>query len=336
MRVFISGVAGFLGSWLAEEFLKHDWEVIGADTLLGGYESNVPKGVNFYQADCSDFYMMNHMVEGCDVVYHCAASAYEGLSVFSPTIVTKNIYLTTAALVAAACNNKVKRFVYCSSMARYGDNPVPFTEDMPTRPMDPYALAKVSSEALVRMMSNVHDLEYVIAVPHNIYGPRQKYDDPYRNVASIFINTMLRGNQPYIYGDGEQRRCFSFIRDDVSVLYSLAVLPREKVVGQVFNVGPDKEFVTINQLAQLVAEVLGATLDPIHVKGRPLEVKYANCSADKARRELGYEATWSLRDGLTETAEWIRKVGPKPFTYHIAPEIVNDNLPVTWKEKLFK
>ena len=335
-RVFISGVAGFLGSWLAEEFLSRGWEVVGADTLLGGYESNVPRGVNFYKGDCSDFYLMNQLLDGCDVVYHCAASAYEGLSVFSPAIVTKNTYLTTAALVAAAVNRRVGRFVYLSSMARYGDNPVPFTEEMEPKPQDPYALAKVSSEQLIRMMGAAHGLEWVIAVPHNIYGPRQKFDDPYRNVVSIFINLMLQGKVPFVYGDGEQKRCFSYIADDVPVLAALAAAPRRKVAYEIFNVGPDREFVTINQLAGIVAEVLGLELDPIHVGDRPLEVKMANCSADKVRGVLGYASTWSLKDGVRATADWIRKQGPRRFIYHIEPEIVNDNLPVTWKEKLFK
>jgi UDP-glucose 4-epimerase len=336
IRVFISGCAGFLGSWLAEEFLAKGWEVVGADNLLGGYESNIPQGVDFTEADCDDFEDIEELLEGCDVVYHCAASAYEGLSVFSPTIVTKNTYLTTAALVAAAVDHKVGRFVYLSSMARYGDNAVPFTEAMYPRPLDPYAIAKVASEQLIETMGRAHGLEWVVAVPHNIYGPHQKYDDPFRNVVSIFINTMLRGNQPYIYGDGNQRRCFSFILDDIPVLASLATAPKEKVVGQVFNIGPDKEFVTINELARVVAEVLGFDLHPRHILDRPLEVKNANCSADKARHILGYSTSYSLKQGVAATADWIQRAGPKPFVYHIEPEIVNQKLPATWRDRLFQ
>ena len=335
-RVFISGIAGFIGSHLADAFLAQDWEVVGADSLVGGYKTNVPKGAEFREGDCSDYALMNELLEGCDAVFHCAASAYEGFSVFAPTLVTKDTYLTTAALVAAACNRKVGRFVYCSSMARYGDNAVPFVESMYPRPLDPYAIAKVASEQLIQTMGAAHRLEWVVAVPHNIFGPRQKYDDPYRNVVSIFINTMLQGRQPYIYGDGRQRRCFSYIADDVDVLASLATEPKEKVVGQVFNIGPDREFVTVGQLASRVATVLGLDLKPHYVGSRPLEVRDANCSADKARRVLGYSPTWSLKDGVKATADWIREQGPKPFVYHIEPEIVNDSMPVTWKDRLFK
>jgi UDP-glucose 4-epimerase len=336
-RVFISGIAGFLGSHLADEFLGRGWEVVGADSLVGGYRSNIPADATFYPLDCSDYHLMDRVLKRhpCDTVYHCAASAYEGLSVFSPTIVTRNTYLTTAALVAAAVNNRVGRFVYCSSMARYGDSPVPFTEDMEPKPRDPYALAKAAGEDLLRMMGDAHGMDWVVAVPHNIYGPRQKYDDPYRNVVSIFINLMLRGLQPYIYGDGLQKRCFSYIADVAPVLASLATLPREKVVGQVFNIGPDGEFVTINELARVVAEALGLEFRARHVEGRPLEVRLANCSADKARRVLGYSPVWALADGVKATADWIREQGPKPFVYHIQPEIVNERLPATWKERLF-
>jgi len=175
----------------------------------------------------------------------------------------------------------------------------------------------------------------VIAVPHNIYGPRQKYDDPFRNVVSIFINTMLRGKQPYVYGDGTQKRCFSYIKDDVPILYRLAVEDKQKVAGQVINVGPDREFVTINQLVATVASVVGVDAAPIHVKDRPLEVRNANCSADKARRVLQYNPVWSLHDGVKELAEWIRLSGVREFNYHIEPEIWNDNMPVTWRDRLF-
>jgi len=166
-----------------------------------------------------------------------------------------------------------------------------------------------------------------------VIGPRQKYDDPYRNVASIMINLMLQGRQPIIYGDGNQKRCFSFVQDDVEILKQLAT--DDRVCSEVINVGPDEEFVTVNELAQIIGEILEIDVDPVYVAGRPQEVLLANCSADKARRLLGYRPQVSLRDGLVSIVEYIRKRGPRPFKYHIDLEIINDRTPETWRKKLF-
>lgn len=334
MKVFITGVAGFLGSHLADAMLKEGHEVSGCDNLIGGYLDNVPDDVDFYQVDCNYLNTMNKLLKGVDIVYHTACTAYEGLSVFSPHLVSQNTYLNTASVATAAVAQGVKRFVYCSSMARYGHQEVvPFTEDMTCKPQDPYGISKVASEQLLKCLSEVHGMEVVIAVPHNIIGPRQKYDDPYRNVASIMINLMLQGRQPIIYGDGNQKRCFSFVQDDISCLEKLAF--QENVAGEIVNIGPDEEFVTINELAKTIAGLLDFDLNPIYVPDRPQEVKLATCSAEKARKLLGYHTQYTLQQGLSEMIDYIKQKGPKKFRYHLDVEIVNDRTPKTWTNKLF-
>jgi UDP-glucose 4-epimerase len=333
-KVFITGVAGFLGSHLADRCLKLGYEVSGCDNLIGGYLDNVPDGVEFHQYDCQYLNSMKKIMKDVDTVYHCAATAYEGLSVFAPHLITQNTFQITSTVITAAISSNVRRFVYCSSMARYGEQPtVPFTEDMLPHPQDPYGIAKLAGEHLLKNLSEVHGMEYVIAVPHNIIGTRQKYDDPYRNVASIMINLMLQGRQPIIYGDGEQKRCFSFVGDDIQILEKLITAPN--VVGEVINIGPDEEFVSINELAKVVAKILNFKLDPIYVPGRPQEVKLATCSAEKARKLLGYKTEYTLERGLTEMAEWIQEKGPKKFRYTFDIEIVNKKTPKTWTEKMF-
>ena len=332
--IFITGVAGFLGSHLAEHFLKQGHRVIGCDTLIGGYLDNVPAGVEFHTIDCSDRAGMLQIMRGTDVVYHTAALAYEGLSVFSPYLVSNNIYSSSISVMSAAISNRVKRVIYCSSMARYGTQPtVPFTEDMKPLPQDPYGISKYAAELTLRNLAEVHGIELVIAVPHNIIGPRQKYDDPYRNVASIMINMMLQGRQPIIYGDGSQMRCFSFVNDVVDPLLRMAV--QDDVVGETINIGPDEEFITINDLAKTIAKILDFKLDPTYMPGRPQEVKNATCSAEKARKLLGYKTSTNLEDGLRSMIEYIKNRGVKPFRYHLELEIVSDKTPRTWKEKLF-
>lgn len=334
MKIFITGVAGFLGSHLADAMLAEGHEVIGVDNLIGGYLDNVPDGVDFYQVDCQYFNTMNKLMKGVDIVYHTACTAYEGLSVFSPQLVCQNTYQITASVASAAVAQGVKRFVYCSSMARYGmQEVVPFTEDMTPKPQDPYGISKLAAENLLRCLAKVHGMELVIAVPHNIIGPRQKYDDPYRNVASIMINLMLQGRQPIIYGDGFQKRCFSFVGDDIACLKAIAF--QDNVVGEIINIGPDEEFVTINTLAKTIADILEFQLAPIYVPDRPQEVKLATCSADKARKMLGYHTEYTLRRGLEEMADYIRTRGAKKFRYHLDVEIINDKTPKTWTNKMF-
>lgn len=334
MKVFITGIAGFLGSHLADALLAEGHEVAGCDNLIGGYLDNVPDGAEFFQVDCKYLNTMNKLMQGVDVVYHTACTAYEGLSVFSPNLVCQNTYQITASVASAAVAQRVKRFVYCSSMARYGtQDRVPFTEEMIPKPQDPYGISKLAAEQLLQCISEVHGMELVIAVPHNIIGPRQKYDDPYRNVASIMINLMLQGRQPIIYGDGMQKRCFSFIQDDIACLMKLAF--QEGLAGEIINIGPDEEFVTINELASVIADILHFDVAPIYVQGRPQEVKLATCSAEKARKLLGYKTQYTLRQGLQEMVQYISQRGPKKFRYHLDVEIVNGKTPQTWTGKMF-
>ncbi|MDO8631037.1 MAG: NAD-dependent epimerase/dehydratase family protein, partial [Phycisphaerales bacterium] len=272
------------------------------------------------------------LTKDSDIVYHCAAIATEGLSVFSPTIIAKHVYENTAGILAGSATNGVGRFVFCSSMARYGTGDPPFREDQPARPEDPYGIAKYAAELLTANVCETHGIEHIIAVPHNIIGPKQKYDDPYRNVASIMINLMLQGRQPVIYGDGEQRRTFSFVQDCVDPLVKMGTMAGFN--GAIINIGPDEETVTINQLARMLAQILDFDLRPVYVEARPREVREAICSADKARRLLGYETKVSLREGLQSIVDWVRANGPKPFDYHLPLEIDSPMVPRTWREHL--
>ncbi len=333
MKIFISGIAGFLGSHLADQFIKDGHHVVGCDSLIGGELDNVPEKAEFYQYDCCFRNSMLKITKDCDIVYHAAATAYEGLSVFSPHLITQNIVTGSVSLFSAAIENKVKRIIFCSSMARYGTNVTPFQEDYKPAPQDPYGIAKVAAENILINLCKVHNIEYVIAVPHNIIGPRQKYDDPYRNVASIMINLMLQKRQPIIYGNGEQKRCFSYIDDDLYCLKEMAL--KENVVGEIINIGPDEEFITINQLAEKISNHLQFNLNPTYVKGRPQEVLEATCSANKARKLLNYKTKTSLDEGLSKMIEFIKKKGVKKFRYHLDLEIINSLTPKTWKDKLF-
>ena len=330
-KILVTGVAGFLGSHLAEQLANLGHEVVGIDSMIGGYKDNIPKNIKFHNIDCCDFEKVKVVMSNVEVVYHCAATAHEGLSVFSPFEITKNNYLASVSIFSAAINHKVKRIIFCSSMARYGGQITPFLESMKATPVDPYAISKVAAEDVLINLCELNNVEWVIAVPHNIIGPRQKYDDPFRNVVSIMINRMLQGKAPIIYGDGEQKRCFSYIDDCLSCL--IPMLDQKNLNKEIINIGPDEEFVTINKIAEICSNITGANLPPIYKPGRPKEVKHATCSADKARKLLNYKTSVSLNDGIQKTFDYIKKRGTKPFDYNIEIEIKNELTPKTWTKK---
>lgn len=333
MNVLVTGVAGFMGSHLADEFIKRGHRVVGIDNLVGGYYDNVPDAVEFYAKDLGDFDAVANHFEGIDLVVHTACTAYEGLSVFSPALVTRNTSHITTVALSASIKAGVKKFVHMSSMARYGTQEiVPFTEEMTPKPQDPYGIAKYASELLIKNICETHGMKYVILVPHNIIGPRQKYDDPFRNVASIMVHRMLQGKQPIIYGDGSQMRCFSFMQDVIDPL--MVACETDIVDGMIINIGPDEEFITINELAIKIAKILDFDLDPIYMPGRPQEVLNANCSANLAREVLGYKTKKSLDSGLEDLCNWIKSQGVKKFNYHLPLEFITDKTPRTWVDHI--
>ena len=331
--LFISGVGGFLGSHLADWALNQNYRVIGCDNFASGSKENVPKGVEFYEYDLQDFEKNNKYLKDVDVVFHAAALPYDSLSVCSPYEITCHTYSLTASLLSASIQNNIRRFVFCSSMSRYGNQTSPFTEDMLPKPVTPYGIAKLSGETLLRNLAEIYSFEYVICVPHNIFGPRQRYDDPYRNAVSILINRMLQDKPPIVYGDGEQKRCFSPIKDVVSVFESL--LFSDKVNAQVINVGPDREHITINQLIALLNRIMGKSLKPLYIKIRPQEVKKAFCNITKARQLLNYNPQTSFEEALRELVAWVQSKGPKEFSYSRQMEILNEKTPEAWVKKLF-
>jgi len=334
MHIFITGIAGFLGSNLAEYYLKKNFTVSGCDNLIGGSLDNIDQNkINFFKADCEDLDTMKRIIKGADILCHAAAYAHEGLSSFSPVLISNNNVTGSVSVFTAAIINKVKRIVYCSSMARYGSIKIPFREDDELKPVDPYGVSKVAAENILKILSKTHNVEYNIAVPHNIIGPRQKYDDPYRNVVSIMINLMLQKRNPIIYGDGNQKRTFSDIDDCIYCLDKLLTDPN--VVSQVINIGPDEEYVSINELYRLLSNKLKFNLEPKYLEDRPNEVKEATCSADKARKILGYKTSVSLDKSLDKMINYISNKGPKAFQYNYPLEINNEKTPLAWKERLF-
>lgn len=332
MKVYITGVAGFLGSHLASVFIDKGYKVAGCDNYIGGYPDNCPKGVDFIcESILSIDSIRNHMQDS-DLVIHTAALAYEGLSVFSPKLITENIYAGTMSVASAAISAKVKKFINCSSMARYGNISAPFRETDKCNPVDPYGLAKLQAERALNLLSDIHGIDVVHIVPHNIIGTRQVYTDPYRNVVSIFINSLLLNKKLIIYGDGKQSRSFSPVNSCLDAITRVIEIPGNK---QVFNIGPEGNEISIKELAEKV--MLHTNIDGrIHyLPDRPREVKHAWCSNQLAKDTLDYNPQVSIDDTIKEMVQWIKNRGVFEFNYTLPVEIIDERTPKTWTAKLY-
>lgn len=341
MKVLVTGSAGFLGYHISKRLLMLGHEVVGIDNYVGGDALNTDDLKRHHQSEFSFVrgnltsehavkYLFAH--HKFDVIFHTACYPHEGLSVASPYLITKSVTNATTLLLSSAVNGRVKRFVNFSSMARYGSQPrYPFNEWMSPNPVDPYGAAKYAAELQVKSICDAYGVKWVNLIPHNIYGPFQKYDDPYRNVAAIMVNRVLQGKQPIIYGDGSQRRCFSFVMDLLPAIVDCGLTGVAD--GLTLNIGPEEPFITIKDLAYTICGIAGVEFKPAFVPARPCEVTHANCSSELARSVLGVKFDTPLKDGLTILYNWIRTRGPKPFKFHLPLEIDHEKVPATWRER---
>lgn len=326
-KILVTGALGFIGSHLLDKLTSEGHDVYGIDDLSGGHASNMNNGF-YYILDCRDAKKVNDTVKEIkpEIIYHLAANAAENKAQFSPIDITTRNYNTFLNVLVAGLNNGMKRIVVTSSNAVYGGIESPFHEYDTPEPEDLYGLSKLQMEKTLHILSRVHNFEYVIARPHNVYGPRQSMTDPYRNVVMIWMNKLLH-NEPYtIYGDGSMKRCYTYVDDLVDGLYKLGF---ESVNKEVFNLGAD-EAVSLKELSDALQEVTGGTIPPQFLPARPQEVKDAVPSHDKAKEILGYKTTIDLKEGIKRTWEWAKGMGPQEPLYTDF-EIDSPKIPANWR-----
>ncbi len=339
-RILVTGAAGFMGSHLVDHLVAQGHEVYGVDDMSGGFWRNINPRSHFTKLDLRETEATREYIRAVrpQILYHLAADATEGRSQFTPIQCTQRNYLAYLNTLVPAIECGLERVVLTSSMSVYGAQEPPFSEEMEPRPEDIYAVAKAAMEKATQILSEVHGFEYVIIRPHNVYGPRQNIADPYRNVIGIFINRLLQGRHFFIYGDGEQKRAFTYI-DDFTPYIAIAGF-KAGCAGEIINVGPREE-VTINELADLLLRIFydGRTpppqVMPVHLPPRPKEVKEAYCTADKAERLLGYHTSVDLETGLRRTIAWARELGPQEPRYlEEGLELTGERVPVAWRDRL--
>ena len=301
MNILITGVAGLLGSNLADWIVANtEHKVVGIDDLSGGYRDHVNNLVNFY-----DYNILNDDIEklfesyNFDIVYHFAAYAAEGLSPFVRQFNYKNNLVTTSKLVTLSIKYNVSRLVFTSSMAVYGNNTVPFKEMYAPQPIDPYGNAKMACERDIQIAGEQHGLDWCIIRPHNVYGEKQNIWDKYRNVLGIWMNKHLNGEPVTLFGDGSQRRAFSYIGDSVEPLWKAGI--DDRASKQIINLGGITD-VSIKEAADTLIEVMGGgkivELEQRH------EVHSAYSTYRKSVELLDFEHKTNLKEGLTKMWKW--------------------------------
>ena len=304
MKILITGVAGLLGSRLADWILENtNNEVVGIDDLSGGYDININSKVKFYKFDLVNLNELEGVFknENIDVVYHFAAYAAEGLSPFIRKYNYENNLIASTNLITKSIQYNIKRFVFASSMSVYGNKyDPPFSEDLQQFPIDPYGIAKFSVEQDLRVAYEQHGLKYTIIRPHNFYGVNQNIWDKYRHVLGIWMYQILNNQRPTIFGDGEQKRAFSYVDDSLIPFWNAS--QKEKCIGETINLGGIYEN-TINEACNTLIKITGTNLKPKYLESRH-EVKYAWSTWEKSVELLDFRHSIDLEEGLSKMWEW--------------------------------
>jgi UDP-glucose 4-epimerase len=300
-KIVITGGAGFIGSHLAEELTRQDHHVIILDDLSTGRKENAEAllskdNAEFIQGSITELSLLQKIFLGIDFVFHQAAVTSVPRSIKNPQLAHEVNATGTLNVLLAARENGVRKVIYASSSSVYGDTPtLPKKEDMPPNPQSPYAVSKLTGEYYCRVFQRVYGLPTVCLRYFNVYGPRQDPDSPYAAVIPAFLKKLFQGDSPVIYGDGEQTRDFTFVKDAVAA----NILAAESEATGTFNVGRGDR-ISINELAGLAVRLVGNNVEPVYEEPRPGDVKHSLADISRLKAS-GYRPKFSLEEGLRET-----------------------------------
>lgn len=313
MKALITGGAGFIGSHLAQALCRRGARVVIVDDLSSGALTNLAwrqpgDEIEFIQGECGDQSVLQRALPGCEWVFHQAAVASVPLSVAKPVETNQANLTATVALLAASRSAGVKRFVFASSSAIYGDSPAPQKRETdPPWPLSPYALQKYAGERYAQLFHTSHGLETVSLRYFNVFGPRQSFNSPYSGVIARFCTAAL-ANQPItVFGDGQQTRDFVYVENVVQANLLVAEAPVEAVAGRFFNIAGG-ESISLLQLVEELARQTGRSLPPRFEPARAGDVRHS--SADlAAARAIGFDPTVTWQEGLARTLDFYRQTG---------------------------
>lgn len=300
-RVLITGGAGFIGSHLVDELARRGYYVIILDDLSTGKMENIElllkkENAEFIQGSITDLPLLQKLFQGVDYVFHQAALPSVLRSVEDPLSTNKVNITGTLNVLLTARDNNVKKVIYASSSSVYGDTAtLPKTEDMVPHPQSPYTVTKLAGEYYCQVFYQVHGLPTVCLRYFNVYGSRQNPNSQYAAVIPRFIQRVLGDKPPIIFGDGEQTRDFTFVKDAVEA----NILAAESDATGVFNIGKG-ESISINRLAELIIELVGKGVKPVHREPRLGDIRHSLADISKAKA-FGYDPNYNLEEGLRET-----------------------------------
>jgi UDP-glucose 4-epimerase len=310
-KYLVTGAAGFIGRSIASALLTRGDAVRGIDSFITGKRSNLVglEAMEFIEGDLADPATCAKACERVEVVFHEAALASVPRSVADPAGTNRNCVDATLNLLVAAKAAGVRRVVYAGSSSAYGDTPtLPKQEEMLPNPISPYAVAKLAGEHYMGAFTRVYGLETVVLRYFNVFGPYQDPTSHYSGVLAIFCRRMLAGEQPTIYGDGEQSRDFTYIDNVVHANLLAVSAPAEKVSGRMMNLATGKR-ITLNETFAILRELTGYRGQPAYEAVRAGDIRDSLADIRLAHELLGYEPIVDFREGLRRTVEWYRSGG---------------------------
>lgn len=305
-KVLVTGGAGFIGSNLAEELARKGARVVILDNLSTGFQENLDEidaDFDFIRGDINDDSVVTKAIEGVEVVFHQAALPSVPRSVEDPVETHRVCVDGTFNLLVKSKNAGVKRFIYAASSSAYGDQPtLPKVETMRPDPLSPYAAAKLTGELYCRAFNSVYGLETYALRYFNVFGPRQNPESMYSGVISRFIDALMTGQRPVIFGDGEQSRDFTYIANVVNA--NIRAAQADTGMGETMNVA-NGDRITLNELLNVVRSITGSTeIEPHYEEARRGDVKHSQADNGRAVECLGYEELVGLEEGLKRTIDW--------------------------------
>ncbi len=306
--VLVTGGFGFIGSNIVEKLLKDGFSVKILDNASTGNEENIKdlsKKVEIARIDIRNQDKVMETVKGCDYILHQAALPSVSRSVENPVETNSVNVEGSLNILEAARRYDVERIVYASSSSVYGDTEVlPKKEDMIPKPLSPYAVSKLAMEYYFSVFHKVYGIRSIGLRYFNVYGPRQNPDSEYAAVIPRFIKAVIKGERPVIYGDGEQTRDFTYVKDVVKA--NILAMNASGIGHDIFNIARG-ERISINTLLEKICTIIGKKLEAVHTEPRKGDIRHSLADISKAREILGYEPQYDIEEGLKETIEWFRK-----------------------------
>jgi UDP-glucose 4-epimerase len=310
-KYLVTGAAGFIGRSIAAALLARGESVRGIDSFITGKRANLAglEAMEFVEGDLTDPAACAKACDGVEIVFHEAALASVPRSVADPVGTNANCVDATLNLLVAARAAGVRRVIYAGSSSAYGDTPtLPKHEQMLPAPISPYAVAKLAGEHYMGAFTRVYGLETVALRYFNVFGPHQDPTSHYSGVLAIFCRRMLKGEQPTIYGDGEQSRDFTYIDNVVHGNLLAAAAPANKVSGRMMNLATGTR-ITLNETFEILRELTGYQGEPAYASARSGDIRDSLADIRLAGELLGYAPIVDFREGLRRTVEWYRSGG---------------------------